>query len=210
MSCDFIANIDWDQTLDIAGTVLGLAYLWLEYRANIWLWLVGVIMPIVNAWLYFNRGVYADFGMQVYYVLAAVYGWAMWRRGDRNRSSGDTTLGIRHARAGEMAAIVAGLLVLWGALYLFLSRCTDSTVPVYDAFTTAACIMAMWALAQKWVEQWLLWFAVDAVCAPLYFHKDIPFHGALYAFYTVMAVVGYLRWHRISQQGDFSGEASDN
>ena len=71
--------MDWTLLIDIAGTIIGLVYLWLEYRASIWLWLFSVIMPIVNAWLYYSRGLYADFGMETYYVLAAIYGYLVWR-----------------------------------------------------------------------------------------------------------------------------------
>ena len=32
--------------LEIAGALIGLLYLWFEYRASIWLWPVSVIMPL--------------------------------------------------------------------------------------------------------------------------------------------------------------------
>ena len=194
--------MDWTLTLDIVGTVIGLVYLWLEYRASIWLWLAGVIMPIVNAWLYYSRGLYADFGMESYYVLAAIYGYLMWRRGKRHdtgeRASSDIADDIRHASARAIMGILAAIMVAWGALYWFLSTCTDSTVPILDSLTTAVSIVAMWALAQKYVEQWLLWFVVDLVCTGLYVYKGIPFHGVLYGFYTVMAIIGYRKWHHMA------------
>ena len=37
--------------LDILTTVLGLIYIWLEYRVSIALWFVGVIMPALDVWL---------------------------------------------------------------------------------------------------------------------------------------------------------------
>ena len=58
----------------MVGVALGLLYLYLEYKANIWLWVVGIIMPIVHGTLYFRSGLYADCAMQVYYILAGVYG----------------------------------------------------------------------------------------------------------------------------------------
>ena len=63
-----------------------------------------------------------------------------------------------------------------------------------DSFTTALSMVALWALAQKYAEQWLLWLVVDAVCTVLYIYKQIPFTACLYAFYTVMAVLGYRQW----------------
>ena len=55
-------------------------------------------------------------------------------------------------------------------------------------------MVALWALAQKYAEQWLLWLVVDLVCTVLYIYKQIPFTAGLYAFYTVMAVLGYRQW----------------
>ena len=51
--------------LDAIGTTLGLIYLWLEYKADIWMWVVGIIMPIIDIFLYFKTGLYADFGMAI-------------------------------------------------------------------------------------------------------------------------------------------------
>ena len=33
--------------LDIIGKIIGLVYIYLEYKASIWLWLTGIIMPVV-------------------------------------------------------------------------------------------------------------------------------------------------------------------
>ena len=64
--------------MEILGFVLGFLYLWLELRASIYLWIVGAIMPAVYAVVYFEAGLYADGGIQIYYILAAVYGWWAW------------------------------------------------------------------------------------------------------------------------------------
>ena len=61
--------------LEIIGTLIGLLYLWLEYRASIYLWIAGIIMPAIYVFVYYRAGLYADFGINIYYLLAAVYGW---------------------------------------------------------------------------------------------------------------------------------------
>ena len=60
--------------LDITTTILGIIYLVLEYKASIALWIVGIIMPALDVWLYWTHGLYGDAGMAVYYTLAALYG----------------------------------------------------------------------------------------------------------------------------------------
>ena len=70
-----------EQTLEIIGTIVGLVYLWLEYRASIYLWIAGIIMPAIYIFVYYDAGLYADFGINIYYLGAAVYGWMMWKYG---------------------------------------------------------------------------------------------------------------------------------
>lgn len=67
--------------LDIVTTILGLIYLVLEYRASIALWVVGIVMPAMDIYLYWSHGLYGDAGMAVYYTLAAIYGYAVWKFG---------------------------------------------------------------------------------------------------------------------------------
>ena len=192
---------DAKHLFDAISFVLGLLYLLLEFRASVWLWPVGIVMPIVHSITYYKAGLYADFGMEFFYVLVAVYGFWKWMRRTPDGSK-SVAVPIRHFPADK--ALIGGVafVVLWVGIGLFLAYCTDSTVPVLDAFTTSLSIIAYWALANKWVEQWLLWLVVDAICTGLYVYKGIPFSAALYGFYTGMAVLGYRNWIRLMQRQD--------
>ena len=203
----YFAEFTWVKAIDMAGLVLGLIYLWLEFKASIWLWLVSVIMPIVHGYLYWARGLYADFGMEIYYVLAAIYGYAMWRWGRRAIKAEEKAaeLPITHFPLRRVLPVALIGLALWAGIYWILVRFTDSSVPVCDSFTTALSMVALWALAQKYAEQWLLWLVVDAVYTVLYIYKQIPFTAALYGFYTVMAVLGYRAWLRKLAVTDVEG-----
>lgn len=183
--------MDWKLSLQIAGVALGLLYLWLEYRADIRLWIVGLIMPLVHGTLYYKAGLYADASMQVYYVLAGVYGWLVWRNAPRKQPG---TARIGHTPRRIVPALIAVYAAAHVSLYLLLARFTNSTVPFWDSLTTALCIVAMWMLSRKYVEQWFLWLAVDLVTVGLYFYKGIPLTAGLYALYSALAIAGYYRW----------------
>ena len=188
--------MDFKLTLQVVGVVLGLLYLWLEYKANIWLWVVGLIMPVVHGALYFHSGLYADFSMQLYYIAAGVYGLIVWSRGAKKRGD-KSVLKISSTPFVVWVAVVGVYALLHGAIYLFLINFTDSTVPFWDSFTTALCIVAYWMLSRKYVEQWLVWLVVDVVTVGLYLYKDIPLTACLYALYSTLAVAGYVRWRRM-------------
>ena len=74
---------------------------------------------------------------------------------------------------------------------------TGSTVPLLDSFTNAMSFVGLWALARKYIEQWVFWIAVDAISCYLYVVKGIPFKAGLYGLYVVIAVMGYFKWQRM-------------
>ncbi len=193
---DFLAA-HW---LDMLTTVLGLAYILLEYKASIWLWVVGFAMQSLGIVLYYQKGLYADCGMEFYYLAMTVYGFINWVRPHptvQSAGTGKAIIPITHFP--KRLAVIWGIatLVIWGALYCFLAYCTDSRVPVADSFTTALSFVGIWALARKYLEQWLIWIVVDVVTCVLYFYKDIPFKASLYALYVVIAVMGFRKWRRM-------------
>ena len=179
--------------LQIIGATLGLLYLYFEYKVNIYLWLVGLIMPIVHGYLYFEKGLYADMGMNVYYILAGIYGWIVWknRKPKSKKTYEISKMPLRNWLYCSVVFIVAYVLITY-----ILINYTNSTVPYADAFTTALSIIAMWMLSRKYLEQWLVWLAVDIVTSCLYFYKGIPISASLYALYSCLAVVGYMRWRK--------------
>ena len=186
---EFIAK-HW---LDIVTTVLGLAYILFEYRASVWMWLVGFMMQALGIVLYYQKGLYADCGMEFYYLAMTVYGYWKWVHG----SSEKKVLPIRHFPRKLILPWLGIIAAVWFVIYLILVNFTNSTVPIADSFTTALSIIGIWALAHKYLEQWFIWIAVDVVTCALYFYKDIPFKASLYALYVIIAIFGYLKWKKM-------------
>ena len=158
-------------------------------------------MPVIYIFVYLDAHLYADFGMQVYYVLAAVYGFLTWqwnkfmKKGDGSRHTEE--LPITHMPLRAVIPAVAVFLVMWVGIYYILILFTNSTVPVLDSFGNALSIIGLWALARKYVEQWIIWIVVDLFCCYLYIVKGIPFKALLYGAYVIIAVFGYRNWLRL-------------
>ncbi len=89
--------------------------------------------------------------------------------------------------------------MLFVAIALILIEFTDSNVPWADSFTTALSIVAMWMLAKKYAEQWLVWILIDIVSSGLYVYKSLYFTAALYAVYAVIAIFGYRKWLQLAK-----------
>ncbi len=144
--------------LEIVGTLVGLLYLWFEYKASIWLWPVSVIMPAIYIVVYYQVGLYADSGISVYYLLA--YLWLVGMVEACSRQAGEIDYFYPRKLFMPLFVVLCLVFALIGGI---LATYTDSTIPWWDSFTTALSIIAMWMLAHKYVEQWLVWLVVDVI-----------------------------------------------
>lgn len=180
--------------LQVLGTIIGIVYLVQEIMASKWMWLSSVIMPVISLFVYWKAGLYADFGIDIYYVIIAVYGFCAWQWGGRKKDETKGELPVTRTPLKAWPLIAAASLAIFFVIRWILMTYTDSTVPNADSFTTALSIVAMVMLSRKWIEQWLVWAVVDAACVALYIYKGVHGYALLYAIYTVMAFYGYARW----------------
>ncbi len=185
------------QTIEIVGAVIGLIYLYLEYTANKWLWLFGVLMPVVYIWIFFQSKFYADMGINIYYLFASIYGWIKWNQG---KNSG-TEIPITHVPARRILPLTLIGMAFFAVIAFILIRFTDSPVPYGDSLTTALSILGMWMLAQKYIEQWGIWFVVNVVSCGLYVWKGLYPTAGLFFIYSVISVFGYFKWKRMMKAG---------
>jgi nicotinamide mononucleotide transporter len=148
--------------------------------------------------------------MEIYYILAGIYGLIVWKKTKaKSKHKRVSSSGISRTPLAVWVAIAGVYTVLHAAIYIILVNFTDSTVPFWDALTTALSVVAYWLLSRKFIEQWFVWLAVDIVCVGLYIHKDIPLTASLYALYSVLAIVGYLKWKRI-MRAESEGDSTFN
>lgn len=185
--------------IEIIGALLGIIYMVLQYRANAWMWIVGIVMPIINLFVYFQTGIYAIFSLQIYYIFIASYGLWKWKFSNKRVSEGETSaknLPITNTPRKLWSVIIGVLLALYGSI-AFLLTFTDSNVVWVDSLNMALCIMGMWMCARKYVEQWWLWIVYDIICIGLYFYKELYFYSAISIVYAIIAVFGYLKWKKM-------------
>ena len=128
------------EIIEIIGAAAGLLYLYLEYKANKWLWPAGVFMPLIYVYIFFHAKFYADMGINVYYFFASVYGWVKWTR----RASGsEAEIPISHTPKKKIVPLTVVFALLFAIIAYILIYHTDSPVAIGDSMTTALSIIAM-------------------------------------------------------------------
>ena len=182
---------------EILGFITGAACVLLAVRENIWNWPVAIANNIFYFVVFWHSKLYADSILQIFYVVISIYGWWAWMRGGNQR----TELPITRISKTFTFGLVLATAAATAALYLALSRFTDSTVPLGDAVTTAISLTAQFMLGRKLIENWVWWIVADVIYIALYNYKGLYLTAFLYAIFIVMCVAGYIRWQRSLTHG---------
>ena len=180
--------------IEIIGAAIGLAYIISEYRADRWFWPLSILMSLFYIVIDFTSGLYANGAICCYNLAMSIYGLLVWRGLVQSKEHTERPVGSCPLRYWPF--IVAAVALLTVVLWWLLRTLGESQFPWLDGLSSALSIVAMWMLARKWVEQWLVWLVVDAISTGLYIYKGIPFYAILYAIYTVIAWFGYRKWLR--------------
>ena len=182
------ASVTW---LEILAVALSVAMVVCNIRVNVVGWPLAIASSLLYMLLFWNSRLYGDASLQVFFALVAAWGWWQWLRGtdDEGRALRVRKLGAR-GRAGVLVALACA----WPATALFLARFTDTDVPWWDGFPTAASVVGQWLLGRKYVENWPLWIVVDVVAAALFAYKGLWLTSVLYVVFVALAWVGWRRW----------------
>ncbi|SRR5574344_1065486 len=192
-----------EHVIEYFGVLTGLLYLLLEIKQHRAMWIVGFLTSLIYVFVFFNSKIYADMGLNIYYVLISIYGFWQWTRRDKNiqpqQEDNNQTKEViiyRHPSTVLFIEICAAIIGLHAILYYILYRFTDSPIPFGDSFTTAVGIVATWMLARRIIEHWIFWIIVNFVSVYLYYLRGLYPTMFLYFCYAVLAYVGYLTWKK--------------
>ena len=177
---------------DILGTFVSLLSTYLFIRLNNKAWPVGIIATLVNGWLYWYKGIYADMVLEFIYFLSMCYGWYLWNQQPSDNISQQVRLG--KLSAAQWTLLLFTLCIVFLTIQYLLHHYTNSNVAFMDSASTALSLVAQWLMCHKIIVTWMLWFITDALYAFMYLSKDLPFHCGLMLVYTGMAVTGYYVW----------------
>ena len=188
--------LEWllSNKIELLGAILGISYIFLSIRQNIFTWSVGLATSVLYIVVFFNAKFYADMALQGYYVLISIYGWYYWAKGSRHEKSGKPAIKRTSKKLWFKLLVASG--IIYTIILVVLLEFTDSNVPYMDSFTTAFSIIATWMLARKYIEHWIIWIFVDLFSAGLYIYKNLWPTVFLFLVYTVMAILGYHEWKK--------------
>ena len=186
------------HSLELAATLLALAYVILALKQSLWCWPAALLSTVLFTHVMWQSALLSDALLQLYYAAMALYGWWRWQQ---LRQSAPDQRGPVYEWPRQRHAVLIGITAAAGvALGAFMANYTQADFAYIDAQTTVFSVMATWLVARKLVSNWLYWVVIDAVSIYVYAEKHLYFLTGLFMLYTVIALVGYFIWRSHYQQ----------
>jgi nicotinamide mononucleotide transporter len=178
--------------LELLAFVFGVWSVWMAKKANIWVYPTGIIGTTITMYLFFTDRLLGDMLMNAYYSLMSIYGWWEWSRQKDGKKVRQITT-MNHKEKGIGLALVLTTMMVTYMVYRFTNTNMD-TSNVIDIFTSGVFFTAMWLMARKKLESWILWISADLITIPLYAYRGWGMLSLQYLIFTILAFQGYYAW----------------
>ena len=209
--------------LEFIAALFGVISVFYAKKENILVYPTGIISTAIYVYLLSQWNLYGDLIINIYYTLMSIYGWYMWSKiidgGNHIPISVSNTkdklkaFGIFIFTSIFVIVVYRYYNVMPNHLglsesiqYAYTNMTSGSLedfrkiTPYLDTFTTGVFFAAMWQMANKKIENWILWIAGNVVSIPLYFVKGYGFTGIQYSIFLILAVLGYREWKRLIKE----------
>ena len=179
--------------LEGLGVIFGILYIYFAAKEMIWCWYASLISVSIYLIICYQVQLYAEMGLNVYYLGTTIYGWWHWRNPSENKKE----LPISKMKLKEhILFILVGFIFTFGLGY-FLIENTDAQLPYLDSFTTVFAVLTTILVTRKVLENWIYWIFIDTVAVYIYFHRELYLTSLLMAAYVIIAAVGYFNWRTL-------------
>ena len=179
-------NFNW-SIIESVAVIFSISYVILVAKENIWCWAAAGISVILYIYICFNAKLYAETGLQIFYLFMAFYGYYNWNKNNKRLQIKEWSI-RKHLFLILLGAILSFLMGFYFATY------TNSKMPIVDSFTTVFSIIATYMTVKKILENWLYWIVIDTVSVYLYATRELHLTSILFMIYTIIALTGYFSW----------------
>ncbi|PHS51651.1 MAG: nicotinamide mononucleotide transporter [Lutibacter sp.] len=207
-------------TLELIAAIFGVASVLYAKKENILVFPTGIVSTAIYVYLLSQWNLYGDLIINIYYTFMSIYGWYMWSKiiDDKQHHIpiSRTNLTDKIKAFGIFAFtsffviivyryynVMPNNLDFYESINYAITKLTSGNLhdfregtPYLDTFTTGIFFAGMWLMANKKIENWILWIVGNIVSIPLYFVKGFGFTGIQYTLFLILAIQGYYAWKK--------------
>ena len=177
------------EQLEIITTILGLTYVILLIRQNIWCWPLSILSAIGSIVLFIDAKLYSEAILYSYFIGISIYGWWTWSRPKQELKV--TQWGFW----SHLKIIAIGVL---GSLLLgtTFTKFTDAEQSYFDSTTTVFSFLASYMEVKKVLTGWVFWIIINFTTILLYYTRSLDYYAVLMFLYGILSIWGYFQWKK--------------
>lgn len=186
---EILSKITWMEWLGVAFSVAQVLLARLNKPIN---YLFGIGGISLTLWVMFSAKLYAEFTLNIYYLVMSIYGWLFWKFGKQQHETP-----ISASTKNDWTKVVGIVVISFLIFYFALTHFTNSDVPLWDSLVSAFAWAGMWLMAKRKIENWILLNISNLISIPLMIHKDLYLYAILSAFLFMVATSAYFKWLKL-------------
>lgn len=190
------------KLLEWVAALLGLVNIALLIARSQWNFAFAITSVALYVLIFFESRLYAESGLQVFFILANVWGWIAWQRSLRSKGA-DERIAVRWLDWPSRVVWLTATAAISLNLGWLLDRYTNAAMPFADSAIAGASVAAQILLGLRRIENWVLWIAIDVAAVTLYIERGLYPTAGLYGAMLLMSLVGLKEWiatHRRQQR----------
>lgn len=186
--------------LDLSASVIGLLFLYFEFKANINMWIVSILMAVLFVFMFWSTHLYASMCIYIYFFLASVYGWVMWLKDRKNKKTEDDI--IYRLPFSNIWKVIVAIAIAFGLIYFLFyhTEYQNTNMRVGDAFATSLNVVSLWMISRKWAEQWLLLIPANIISGLLLYSEANYASSIMFFIYAFVSLIGFFYWCRLAKK----------
>ncbi len=185
----------WQIWLETIAFVFGIASVWFAKKENILVFPTGIIATTLTVYVMYKAHYLADMSVNIYYTIMSIYGWFKWTNFSNSEKEdlNITTTDFKEKAIGFIMFLVTGL-VCYGIYTVFGIRILVNNW--IDIFTTSIFFTAMWFMALKKIENWILWIIGNLLVIPIFWSRELYIFAIQYFIFTILAILAFIKWKK--------------
>ena len=187
-----------DTPIGMVCGISGVICVVLTAKGKISSYLFNFIQMITYMIICWNARLFLEFGEQIFYFVACIFGVFLWKKNMRKNDDGTEQVIAKKFKPWHWAATIVITVATTVLLGTFGNTILGSTLPYLDAFTVSLAVIAQLLMVWRYREQWAINISSLAMFAILQQWSMV----AMYIAWTINAFYGWYNWTKLVKNNE--------
>ena len=184
-----------DIVLEFLAFSFGIISVVFAKKQNILVYPTGIICTIITMYLMYKVSLLGHILVNLLYTIISFFGWWNWSRRENN----DLVVKVSKFTSNDLSkSLLIFFFIVFVAYFAhnFFATNFEGQIKELDILTSGIFVTAMWLMANKKLENWILWIIGNVITIPLYLSSDKIILSIQYVIFTILAIQAYIEWKK--------------